>query len=120
MKKRVILLVLSTLGSIIIFLPFANPTPKTSLTKTSINATAPKDTVTYQGKSGKNALSLLKEVALVQQDSSGLVIGVNGRVANSQKREYWAFYVNGKLADVGPADYVTRDSDRIEWKIKTF
>ena len=68
----------------------------------------------------KDALTLLKEKAEVVQDTSGLVVQINKRKADEQKREYWSFYVNEKMASVGPKDYVTKDTDRIEWKIEKF
>lgn len=74
----------------------------------------------YKGKSGENALKLLKAYTNVKQDTSGLVISVNDRVADSKKWEYWAFYVNGKMSQVGPADYKTKDEDLIEWKIEKY
>lgn len=88
-------------------------TPTPTLTQTS-------DYFSYQGMEGKNALTLLKEKAEVEQDSSGLVVSINGRKAESSKREYWAFYVNGELAPVGPADYKTKERDKIEWKIEKY
>lgn len=78
------------------------------------------DTVTYSGKDGVDALSLLKEQALVKQDPSGLVIEINNRGANTNKKEFWAFYINGKLASIGPSEYKTRKTDRIVWKIDSF
>jgi len=48
------------------------------------------------------------------------VVSINGRKADAQKHEYWAFYVNGKLSDVGPADYKTKDGDVVEWKIEKY
>ncbi|MBI2034714.1 MAG: DUF4430 domain-containing protein [Candidatus Levybacteria bacterium] len=78
------------------------------------------ETFSYAGKNGADALTLLKEKAAVEQDASGLVISINNRKADSGNREYWAFYVNGALAPVGPADYKTKDTDKIEWKIETY
>ena len=78
------------------------------------------DYLSYPGKTGKNALDLLKEKASIEQVSSGLVNGINGRKSDSGMHEYWAFYVNGKLAQVGPADYQTKDGDTIEWKIEKY
>ncbi len=79
-----------------------------------------KEQLSYKGEEGKDALELLKEKAKIEQDKSGLIISINGRKANSSVREYWAFYVNGKLAPVGPADYKTKDVDTIEWKIEKY
>lgn len=76
--------------------------------------------LSYKGEKKKDAFTLLKEKATVEQDTSGLVVSINGKRADVAKREYWAFYVNGKLAAVGPADYETEDSDTIEWKIETY
>ncbi|MBI2430880.1 MAG: DUF4430 domain-containing protein [Candidatus Levybacteria bacterium] len=78
------------------------------------------DYVQYKGKVGKNALQLLQEQASVEQATSGLVVAINDRKADNAKHEYWGFYVNGKLAQVGPADYQTKDEDVIEWKIEKY
>lgn len=81
---------------------------------------APIDQLSYQGQTGKDALTLLKQTAIIEQDPSGLVVSINGRKADNSKHEFWAFLVNGKEATVGPADYQTKDGDQIEWKIATY
>ncbi len=78
------------------------------------------DRFSYKGEEGKDALSLLMEKTKTEQNSSGLVIAINNRKADDKKHEYWAFYVNGKMAEVGPAQYVTKDEDKIEWKIQKY
>ena len=74
----------------------------------------------YKGKGGVDALTLLKDRAEISLDNSGMVSVINEKKADSSKHEYWAFYVNGKLANVGPAEYSTKDSDLIEWKIEKY
>ena len=74
----------------------------------------------YKGEDGKDALAILKEKTTVEQSSSGLVISINNRKADEGKKEFWAFYVNGKMAEVGPADYITKKGDLIEWKIQKY
>ena len=71
---------------------------------------------------GKTALEATKNATggKVTLDNSGLVDSINGVKADSSKKEYWAFYVNGEYAKVGPADYKVRQGDTIEWKIETF
>ncbi|MGH7234405.1 MAG: DUF4430 domain-containing protein, partial [Candidatus Saccharimonadales bacterium] len=32
--------------------------------------------------------------------------------------KYWTFYVNGKEASVGASSYVTKNSDRLTWKLQ--
>ena len=76
--------------------------------------------ISYLGETGKDALALLKEHTKVVQDSSGMVSGINGKKVDPKKHEYWAFTVNNKLAPVGPADYQTKNSDKIVWKIETY
>jgi|GEM_PF-1344330 len=74
----------------------------------------------YKGEAGKDALTILKEKTKVEQAASGLVVSINGRKADDKKHEFWAFYVNKKFASVGPADYQTKDTDTIDWKIETY
>ncbi len=91
--------------------PAANaPTPTIALV----------DYVSYQGVTGKTALDLLDTRAAVVQAASGLIISINGRKADNSQHEYWAFYINGKIAQVGPKEYVTKDGDTIEWKIEKY
>lgn len=78
------------------------------------------DKFSYKGEEGKDALTLLKEKTNIEQGASGLVVAINGRKAEDSKKEFWAFYVNGKMAEVGPADYKTKDGDVIEWKIEKY
>lgn len=74
--------------------------------------------ITYEGKEGVNALTLLRGKATVE-DEHGFVTSINGRKAD-ESHEFWAFYVNGKQAEVGAGEYVTSDTDVIEWKIETY
>ncbi len=78
------------------------------------------DYISYQGVTGKTALDLLNSHVTVEQATSGLVTSINGRKADNNSHEYWAFYINGKLAQVGPAEYITKDGDKIEWKIEKY
>lgn len=78
------------------------------------------NTFSYKGEDGKDALTLLKSKTDVEQDNSGLVVSINKKKADSSKREYWAFYVNGELSSVGPKDYITKNADLIEWKVENY
>ena len=75
---------------------------------------------TYQGQNGKDALTLLREKTSVGLNSSGMVSSINNRVADAAKHEYWAFYVNEKMAQVGPAQYISKSSDVLQWKIEKY
>ena len=74
----------------------------------------------YKGEEGKDALSLLKEKTLVELNDKGMVVSVDGRKADSEAHEFWGFYVNGKMAEVGAADFKTKDTDVINWKIERY
>lgn len=78
------------------------------------------DAFSYKGATGKDALTLLKAKTTVEQAQSGLVIRIGNKTVEDKKHEFWAFYVNGKEAQVGPASYQTKDGDTILWKIKTY
>lgn len=93
------------------------PQPPITTQTTSIKQA---DAFSYKGEDGKDALVLLKEKTTIEQNKSGLVVSINNRKADEKKREYWSFYVNGKLANVGPAEYQTKKGDKIEWKIEKY
>lgn len=78
------------------------------------------DRFTYKGKEGVDALSLLKEKTKIEQNSTGLVTSINGKKSNERDREYWAFYVNEELSEVGPKNYITKSTDSIEWKLERY
>lgn len=132
MKKRIIIIVASVLvvlgvgtGGLI----WANQskkstTPATSQAQTkttNTNSAAP--TVTYKGQSGETALALLQKIAKVDMTGTGdnaYVTGINGVNADSAKKQYWEFDINGTSASVGAGSYVTKDTDSITWKLSTY
>ena len=74
-------------------------------------------------ENGKTALDLLKNASSVKTQGEGTnayVTELNGIKADTTKKEFWAFYVNGKLADVGADSYKLKANDQILWKIETF
>ena len=118
-KAIVIILFLSLL--VVISLPFiTGKTVTVSVPQQAKSAQKVPSDIVYAGKSGMDALTLLKAKESVSQDKSGLVTAIAGRKADSSQHDYWAFYVNGKMAQVGPADYKTKDGDTIEWKIAKY
>lgn len=72
---------------------------------------------------GTTALELTKDKVDVKTTGEGgnaYVISINGKQALSSNKEYWAFYINGKLADVGAGSYKLQPGDKIEWKVETY
>lgn len=124
MEKYKTIIIVFILGVIIVgswtFFASHDRAQKSVITSTPIVSQADTTSLLYKGKKGENALQLLKDQTTVEQDASGLIVGINNRRAETTKREYWAFYVNGKMANVGPADYQTKDTDTIEWRIEHY
>jgi len=92
-------------------------TPVVTVSPT-INPSA--DQFEYSGKDGVDALTLLKQKTLVQQDTTGMVISIASRKADNTQREFWSFYINGQTAQVGPTSYITKNNDIINWKIEKY
>jgi len=72
---------------------------------------------------GKTALDLTKEKADIKtkgEGTSAYVTEINGVMAQDAKKEYWAFYVNGKMATVGAGSYKLKSGDKIEWRIEKY
>ncbi len=72
---------------------------------------------------GKTALDLLEKYSKVGLQGNGVnafVTTIDGLTADASKRKYWAFYVNGKLADVGAGSYKLQNGDKIVWKIESY
>ncbi|MDX1765367.1 MAG: DUF4430 domain-containing protein [Candidatus Saccharimonadales bacterium] len=75
--------------------------------------------VAYQGENGKTALELLKEKTDTTTETASFgeyVTSVNGEDGGGSK--FWLFYVNGEPATVGAGEYITEDSDEIEWRLE--
>lgn len=80
----------------------------------------PKTTVQYQGVEGKTALELLRSSHNIEtKEFTGIgeyVVSIDGLAPDNQ--HFWAFYVNGSQAQVGAGQYITKNSDQIEWKLE--
>ena len=72
---------------------------------------------------GKTALDLIKEKAKVVtkgESANAYVIEINGKLAEDSKKEFWAFYINDKMAEVGAGSYKLKNGDKIEWRIEKY
>ncbi len=85
--------------------------------------TSQKNFVKKETVPGKTALDLTKEAALIKMKGEGVnayITEINGIIAQDSKKEYWAFFVNGKMAQVGAGSYKLKDRDKIEWQVKKY
>jgi len=74
--------------------------------------------IQYPGQDGQSALELLRADHRVEASEQGFVTAING--VKPGNKQFWAFYVNGKQAEVGAKDYQTKTSETIEWKLEDF
>jgi len=85
----------------------------------SIDQLEQKCEISYVGVEGKNALELLKSSHQVetQKFSFGeMVQSIDG--VKAPATDFWAFYINGKQAEVGAGDYQTKSGDKLSWKLQ--
>jgi len=74
-------------------------------------------------KMGSTALQLLSSTHKIiskGEKQNAFITTIDERAALTEKREFWAFYVNGKQAVVGAGSYIVKNNDTIEWKIETY
>lgn len=88
-----------------------------------INTENPKTFENVELKEGETALDLISKVASVSASGvkeNAFITGINNRMADSSKNEFWEMIINGKSAEVGAGSYQVNDGDQIEWKISKF
>lgn len=72
---------------------------------------------------GLTALEYLETQAKVKTKGEGVnayVVAIDDLEVNADKNEFWSFYINGKMAEVGAGSYKLMPNDKIEWKIENF
>ena len=128
MKKRTIIYIIGALlvvglisTSVYVYQSNLGQT-KTNQTQQEVLSTSSSKEITYAGKDGVTALTLLGQKAKIVTSGTGdgaFVTSINGLAANP-KNEFWAFNVNSKPAVVGAGSYVSKSSDTITWKLSSF
>jgi len=83
------------------------------------------DNQTYDVSSfvGKSALDATTNFAKVEQSGTGqntFVTGINGKIADPKKKEFWELDANGAETQVGAGSYIIQSGDSILWKISTY
>lgn len=75
----------------------------------------------YQVAENTTALAFLKtshKVVTKDYGSLGeMVTSIDGIAPRLD--QFWAFYVNGKLANVGAGSYTLKNDDKLEWKLNS-
>lgn len=84
--------------------------------QTQIQTTS--QSVSYQGKDGVDAMTLLKETHSVDASEQGFVDAIDG--VKPGEKQFWSVYINGKPSDLGAKDTITKSTDSIEWKLDSY
>lgn len=75
---------------------------------------------TYQGQTALNLLLKSNDIIASGQGKNAFVLSIDGKGPKQNKNEFWAFYVNGRLSNVGAGNYILKQNDKIEWKLETY
>jgi hypothetical protein len=78
------------------------------------------DSISYQGREGVDALTLLHEAYVTETKDFGPGVGEFVEVIKGirpAQDEFWGFFVNGEAAEVGASSYITKNNDQIEWRL---
>lgn len=98
----------------------ASNSPDISTPTTQQNSeSAQNDIISYNGKDGIDALTILKENHTVESSTSeygAFVNSIDGKAADSNTT-FWAFYINGAMANQAADKTITKNTDKIEWKL---
>jgi hypothetical protein len=76
--------------------------------------------LSYNGVVGQTPLETLRQLAEIETqefDFGEFVTSING-VAADPATEFWSYYINGEVAQVGSSEYVAEQGDRFEWRIE--
>lgn len=72
---------------------------------------------------GKSALEATINFAKIEESGTGqnaFVTSIDGKVADSKKRQFWELVINGVSAQVGAGSYIVQKGDSILWKLSTY
>lgn len=81
-----------------------------------------KETVSIEIKFGKESegktlMDEVKSVANVKEEN-GFITGIDNLVANPDKKEFIAIYINGEMAQVGADSLILKNGDKVEFKLE--
>jgi outer membrane lipopolysaccharide assembly protein LptE/RlpB len=118
MRKKILLIVIAATMTLLGGCGLTNQNKNTVNAATNVNNAGSAASISYAGQAGKTALELLRANHQVTASAQGFVTAIDGQTAGNH--QFWAFYVNGKSADQGAADYVCKDTDQISWRLESY
>jgi cell division protein YceG involved in septum cleavage len=130
-KLTIILLVILGISFFFVFLGLkskkshtANPGAVQEIKTTlSVDEGSGPKSFDISGFIGKTALDATQSGFKVVTNGTGVnafITGIDKRMVNSKKHEFWQFDVNGSEAQVGAGSYIIQKGDSILWHINTY
>lgn len=77
-------------------------------------------TCTTDIPAGSNVFNLMTACNIEFEEEKGFIISINGVSQNADANEYWIYYINGEMGQVGAREYIVEDGDEITWKLESF
>jgi len=77
--------------------------------------------ITYAAKEGISSLEQLTQETndvVTVESTYGKYVDSIGEHKGGTDGNYWSFYIDGKLADVGADSYIQKGGEKIEWKFQ--
>lgn len=124
LKKLLILLVASAAILLLLRVRTGTPSPNQNVvreyTATLRFGEEAFDISQYIGKTALEATEAKLKTEKTGEKENAFVTSIEGRTADSKKREFWEFLVNDKQAEIGAGSYIIQNGDQIEWKISNY
>lgn len=120
------LILISLVLSVILFIKYkqtdlrSNTPSETNYATLKIEENTIYDISDYVGTTALEAIQNKVEVVAKGDGVNAFITSIAGRQANTNKKEFWEFKVNGQQAQVGAGSYIIKNHDQIEWKITNF
>ncbi len=74
----------------------------------------------YVGKTALEATEAKISITTNGTGANAFITSIGGRSANTLKREFWEFDVNGVEAPIGAGSYIIKNHDEIKWKVANY
>lgn len=127
LKSVILLLVVGAVASSFVYFNYSTARDASTSPQVSqeLKATLNIDDKTFDISSfiGKSALEATKANIEIQESGTGqnaFVTGINGKVADTKKKEFWELVINDTSAQVGAGSHIIQNGDSILWKLNTY
>lgn len=77
-----------------------------------------KEILKEDGKIDKDGLQKYLEENHKAKFEDGMMTELEGIKQDKEKNQYWMYYVNGEMAEVGIGDYLPKENDKIEFRFE--